>query len=39
MAEIHQIFALFFFGKLKTQKSHSEVKLPLDAVWLRKLYF
>ena len=24
-AEIHQIFAMFFFGKFKTSKSHSEI--------------
>ena len=28
-AEIHQIFALFFFEKLKTPKSHSEINWPL----------
>ena len=38
MAEIHQIFALFFFGKFKTSKSHSEINWPLESKII-KFYF
>ena len=36
-AEIHQIFALFFFGKLKTPKSHSEINWPFHARFAKKI--